>query len=51
MSLTADRIKALNRQHQASATIEITDLAGDQGQPAGTRVSILFPDKMIAKLS
>jgi ligand-binding sensor domain-containing protein len=51
MSLTAARIDALNRQHHELVTIEILDLTGADGKPAGTRIVIYFPVKMLIKIS
>ena len=44
MSLTAERINGLNRELAKPITIDITDLEDEEGQPAGTRIVIHFPD-------
>lgn len=51
MSLAAERIKALNRQYAESVTIEIVDKTDSLNNPAGTRINIYFPNKLLTKLS
>lgn len=43
MTLTAERINILNRQLSEPITIEINDLADEQGRATGTRITISFP--------
>lgn len=49
MSLTADRIDALNRQFMESVIISITDLFNENNLPAGTRIVIHFPWSILTK--
>lgn len=51
MSLAAERVKALNRQYAESVTIEIVDKTDSLNNPAGTRIKICFPNKLLTKLS
>ena len=44
MSLTADRIKALNREASEPITITVIDLEDERSQPTGTKVEIRFPN-------
>lgn len=43
MSLTAERIRVLNRVLVHPITLEIVDLADDSGAAAGTRITLRFP--------
>lgn len=50
MSLTADRINILNRQHAQQITIEVIDLKDAQQQALGTRVAIHIPGNILTKI-
>jgi ligand-binding sensor domain-containing protein len=50
MSLTADRINILNRQHAQPITIEVIDLKDAQQQALGTRVAIHIPGNVLTKI-
>lgn len=50
MSLTADRINILNRQHAEDITIEVTDLKDEARQARGTRVAIYIPGNVLTKI-
>jgi two-component sensor histidine kinase len=50
MSLTADRINILNRQHAEDITIEVTDLKDEAQQARGTRVAIYIPGNILTKI-
>jgi ligand-binding sensor domain-containing protein len=50
MSLTADRINILNRQHAQQITIEVTDLKDATQQALGTRVAIHIPGNILTKI-
>jgi ligand-binding sensor domain-containing protein len=50
MSLTADRINILNRQHTQQITIEVIDLKDAKQQALGTRVSIHIPGNILTKI-
>ena len=43
MKVTAERIEIINQIYQARATVEIEDLKNEQGEAAGTRVSLFLP--------
>lgn len=51
MTLAAERVKALNRQHDEFVAIEIIDKMGPGQQPSGTRIAVYFSHKMLTKLS
>jgi hypothetical protein len=50
MSLTADRINILNRQHADHITIEVTDLKDEAQQARGTQVAIYIPGNVLTKI-
>lgn len=50
MSLTADRINILNRQHAQQITIEVTDLKDSTQNAMGTRVAIHIPGNVLTKI-
>jgi LytS/YehU family sensor histidine kinase len=50
MSLTADRINILNRQHAEDITIEVTDLKDEAQHARGTRVAIYIPGNVLTKI-
>lgn len=50
MSLTADRINILNRQHAEQIRIEVTDLKDAKQSVTGTRVSIYIPGNVLTKI-
>lgn len=50
MSLTADRINILNRQHAQQITIEVTDLKDERHHALGTRVAIYIPGNVLTKI-
>lgn len=50
MSLTADRINILNRQHAQQITIEVTDLKDEKQKALGTRVAIYIPGNVLTKI-
>lgn len=43
MKITSDRLKMLNKENRASASVQVTDLVAPDGSPAGTRVEITLP--------
>lgn len=43
MKVTAERIGIINQIYEAKATVEIEDLKDEQGEAAGTRVSLFLP--------
>lgn len=43
MAITQDRIGMINKLYNAHASVEVTDLKGDDGQPKGTRVELRIP--------
>lgn len=43
MSITSQRIQALNHLRESIASVRIEDITGDAGQPSGTRVLITIP--------
>lgn len=51
MTLASERIKALNRQHNAFVAIEVIDKMDAEKSPAGTRIVVYFSNKMLTKLS
>lgn len=51
MTLTEERVKALNRQYDESVVIEIIDKVDVEQKSTGTRIVIYFPYKMLSKLS
>lgn len=50
MSLTSDRIHAINHTYGENTDISITDLVGENGESAGTRILIRFPLSLLEKL-
>ncbi len=51
MTLASERIKALNRQHNAFVAIEVIDKVDAEKAPTGTRIVVYFSNKMLTKLS
>ena len=47
MSLTADRLELINRNIKNKIEVRIDDMEFDNGAPAGTRVTISFPEEYI----
>jgi ligand-binding sensor domain-containing protein len=43
MKITSDRLRMLNNENQAGASVEVTDLVNASGEPSGTRVKINLP--------
>ena len=43
MSLTADRVRAMNAKYSESIHIDVVDLEDTEGRPSGTRVTLRFP--------
>jgi ligand-binding sensor domain-containing protein len=43
MKITRDRLELLNSVHNSSLSVNITDLYGDNGEAAGTKVEIFIP--------
>lgn len=50
ITLTQNRLELLNSMNNEKITTEIIDLADEAGQPAGTRVVIVFPRTVIEML-
>ncbi|PZR32349.1 MAG: hypothetical protein DI538_19615 [Azospira oryzae] len=51
MTLAAERVKALNRQHNEFVAIEVIDKADAEKTPTGTRIVVYFSHQMLTKLS
>jgi LytS/YehU family sensor histidine kinase len=49
MALTARRIETLNATGKASIFVELEDLQGPEGDPAGTRVTVYFPHQGLSE--
>lgn len=50
MSLTSDRINAINQSYEEHTSISINDLTGENGESAGTKITICFPLTLLDKL-
>ncbi|MCX6315856.1 MAG: histidine kinase [Bacteroidetes bacterium] len=51
MSLTSDRINAINQSYGEQTDISIIDLTEEDGQSTGTRIEIRFPFSLLNKLN
>lgn len=51
MTLTRDRVAAINKSFKENITIKIIDLFNDAGEGSGTKVEISFPLTLINKLN
>jgi signal transduction histidine kinase len=51
MTLAAERVKALNRQHNEFVAIEVIDKVDAEKAPTGTRIVVYFSHQILTKLS